>query len=248
VDQDLVIITPEKTILSYRLAGLGSRVNAHIIDLVVVFVLMLALGYGSLFLLSTLDPGLGYGVALSLVGAIPFLYFILLEGLWNGQTLGKRSVGIRVRMADGTPISMTAAIGRNLLRPADMLPGPYFFGLVAMFLNPKSQRIGDLVSGTVVCYETRPSAGFSPAPHMMGTHPLESEVGELKGMTLDEYQALRRMCDRFPEFSGNIQQRMIIEVWEPLATKLRIASLPNVHPIYLAEAVVMKYGRKHGLL
>lgn len=248
MDQDLVIITPEKTILSYRLAGLGSRVNAHIIDLIVVFVLLLVLGYGSFTALSFIDPGLAVGVMYTLLGATPFLYFILLEGLWNGQTLGKRSLGIRVRMADGTPITMTAAIGRNLLRPADMLPGPYFFGLVAMFLNPKSQRIGDLVSNTVVCYETRPSAGFAPAPHMMGLHPFETEVGDLKGMTLDEYQALRRMCDRFPEFSTTIQQRMIREVWEPLAAKLRVPSVPNVHPIYLAEAVVMKYGRKHGLL
>jgi len=248
VDQDLVIITPEKTILSYRLAGLGSRVNAHIVDLIAVAVIMMVLGYGSFAVLSMVDSGLAMGVMLALIGIVPFAYFILLEGLWNGQTLGKRSLGIRVRMADGTPITMTAAIGRNLLRPADMLPGPYFFGLVAMFLNPKSQRIGDLVANTVVCYETRPSAGFAPAPHMMGTHPLEGEVGDLKGMTLDEYQALRRMCDRFPEFSGTIQQKMIKEVWEPLAIKLRVPTLSNVHPIYMAEAVVMKYGRKHGLL
>lgn len=248
MDQDLVILTPEKTILSYRLAGLGSRVGAHLIDLVVVSVLILAIWIGVPYTIGRIDEGLATGLALTLVGALPFLYFILFEGFWNGQTLGKRAVGVRVRMSDGTPVTMVGAIGRNLLRPADMLPGPYLFGLVAMFLNTRSQRIGDLVANTIVCYETRPLVGFTPAPHMMGLHPLEGDVGELRGMTIEEYQALRRMCDRFPEFSSSIQERMIQDVWRPVAEKLHIHSKAGVHDIYLAEAVVMKYGRQHGLL
>ena len=174
--------------------------------------------------------------------------FIISEGFWNGQTLGKKAVGIRVRMADGTPVTFLAALGRNLIRPADMIPGPYFVGFIAIFTNPKSQRLGDLVAGTVVCYEQRAASLYVASPHSAGIHPLESQIGDLRGMTQAEYYALRRFCDRFPELSQNTQNRLIEQLWSPIAKRRSVPSLPNIHPIYLAEAVVMKYGREKGLL
>jgi hypothetical protein len=151
-------------------------------------------------------------------------------------------------MADGTPITFAAAIGRNLLRPADMLPGTYFVGLMAIFTNPKAQRLGDLVSGTVVCYEQRPEPRFALAPHVVGIHPLESFVGEMRGMTIEEYNALRRYADRFPELPKPVQDKLTKEVWEPIAARRKVPMPADIHPIYLAEAMVMKFGREHGVL
>jgi hypothetical protein len=67
-------------------------------------------------------------------------------------------------------------------------------------------------------------------------------------MTVDEYNALRRFADRFPEFPVRVQSQLVQEVWIPFATRHDIPVLPNVHPVYLAEAVVMRYGRQKGLL
>jgi uncharacterized RDD family membrane protein YckC len=248
VQQELPILTPEKAILSYRLAGLGSRVGAHLLDLLIFFLLlvvtMLALGFGA----RITDEGLITGITMVLASLGPFAYFIFFEGLWNGQTPGKKVLGIRVRMVDGTPVTFAGALGRNLLRPADMLPGPYLLGVVAMFLNPRSQRIGDLVSNTIVVHERRPISNFSTAPHLVGIHPYEHQVGELRGMTKEEYDALRRFCDRYPELSATTQAKLLEELWEPIAERRKVPALPNVHPLYLAEAAVMKYGRQHGLL
>lgn len=248
MDQDLTILSPEKTILSYRLAGLGSRVIAHVIDLICVSMILILGGQAIYYLIGQQDPGLAQGLILFLIGTVPFLYFILLEGLWNGQTIGKVANGIRVRMVDGTPVTFLAAMGRNLLRPADMLPGPYLLGLLSIFTNPRSQRIGDLVAGTVVCYERRTMPLFSSAPHMVGVHPLEEKVGDLQGMTSEEYDALKRLCDRFPQLSPAIQNKLLGEVWVPFTLRRKVPNPPNIHPLYLAEAVVMKYGRQHGRL
>ena len=248
MQQELPILTPEKAILSYRLAGLGSRVGAHLLDLLIFFLLLvvtiLALGFGA----RITDEGLITGITMVLASLGPFAYFIFFEGLWNGQTPGKKVLGIRVRMVDGTPVTFAGALGRNLLRPADMLPGPYLLGVVAMFLNPRSQRIGDLVSNTIVVHERRPVSNFSTAPHLVGIHPYEHQVGELRGMTKEEYDALRRFCDRYPELSAATQAKLLAELWEPIAERRKVPPLPNVHPLYLAEAAVMKYGRQHGLL
>jgi uncharacterized RDD family membrane protein YckC len=219
-----------------------------LLDLMIVIGLIMVMNWVGALVFVRLNIGLYLGYAAVFSVAAPFLYFILFEGLWNGQTLGKRAAGIRVRMADGTPITFAAALGRNLLRPADMLPGTYFVGLLAMFTNPRAQRIGDLAAGTVVCYETRPVLGTAPAPHTAGIHPLEEHVGQLRGMTLEEYNALRRLADRYPELTPDTQQRLMETVWAPIAERRKVQALPDVDSIYLVEAVVMRYGREHGLL
>ncbi len=217
-------------------------------DVVIVAVLMYGVAVAMGTTLGLIDPNLAGGVVLFLMFAVPIAYFVLLEGLWNGQTLGKKICGIRVRMADGTAITFAAALGRNLLRPADFLPALYFLGLFAMFTNPRAQRLGDLVADTIVCTDTRPEPRFAIAPHSVGLHPLEPYVGDLKGMTIQEYNALRRFADRFPELPPLVQEKLVAEVWDPIAVRRAVPQLDKVHPIYMAEAVVMKYGRQHGLL
>lgn len=248
MDFDVAILSPEKAILTYRVAGLGSRVLAHLVDCVILALCVGAGCMGIAYVFARMDMEFGTGMILFISFILPFLYFVLFEGLWNGQTIGKKMAGVRVRMTDGTPITFLAALGRNIMRPADMLPGLYFLGVLAMFTNTKAQRIGDLISNTMVCYERRPVPNFVAAPHAAGIHPLEQYVGDLRGMTLEEYNALRRFADRFPELSQTIQERLLNEIWYPIAERRNIPSLPNVHPIYLMEAVVMKWGRSKGIL
>lgn len=244
----MIVLTPEKTILTFRLGGLGQRALAHALDFAVVLILFVIALITLVETLGRLDSDLAMGIILFLTFALPLGYFIFLEGLWNGHTLGKKAMNLRVRMADGTPVTFAAALGRNLLRPADMLPGVYFVGLLAMFTNPRAQRLGDLVADTIVCQERRPEARLAIAPHSVGLHPLEAYVGDLRGMTMAEYNALRLFADRFPELPPNVQEKLVAEVWAPIADRRKVPKLEKVHPIYLAEAVVMKYGRDHGLL
>ena len=101
MDHELVVLSPEKTILTYRLAGLGSRILAHALDLAIVTAITVGLMFLIITVMQMVDPYIGLSAISFLSIAFPFLYFILLEGLWNGQTLGKKAAGIRVRMADG---------------------------------------------------------------------------------------------------------------------------------------------------
>ncbi|MEK7327557.1 MAG: RDD family protein, partial [Chloroflexota bacterium] len=80
-------------------------------------------------------------------------YYILFEMLWNGQSPGKRWVGLRVIRTDGTPITLTESIIRNLVRLVDFLPAYYGVGVVTMFINEQSRRLGDLAAGTLVVHD-----------------------------------------------------------------------------------------------
>ena len=241
------VLTPEKVIVSYKIAGMTSRVIAQILDWLVICAGILVVSIFVAFAAGLVGEA-AMGAYLVVTAATPFVYFILCEGLWNGQTLGKKAMRMRVVMADGTPVSFFAALFRNLLRPADMLPGFPFVGMMTMFLTPRFQRIGDLAVGTIVIHEPPISMQFTPAPYKYGLHPFEVHVGNLRNMTLNDYLVLKRLCDRYPFLTQETQSKMLRDIWAPFAERLKISEIPNVHSIFLMEAVVMKYGRQQELV
>lgn len=240
------VLTPEKAVVSYRLAGLGSRMLAHLLDVVILYMIINIFSFVSIaFALMGLEE-LSMGLMIFMIVATVFLYFILQEAFWNGFTIGKKAMGIKVVSADGTPVTLRGAAFRNLMRIADFM-GVYVVGLVAMFLNERSQRLGDLVAGTLVIHVPRANPQFQPTPHRYGLHPFEDTVGKLDNMSIEEYFAIKRLCDRFPQLPPTVQVRSIEEIWKPFAAKEGILPVENVHPIYQMEAVVFKYGRQKKL-
>jgi len=248
VNDRFLVLTPEKVVLDYRICGIGSRIAAHLLDLALAIALSAVPVNISLFL----EPVLGRAAADAagaLTGSLCFLgYFVVCEGLFRGQTLGKLSARMRVVMADGTPVTFMAAFYRNVLRPADMLPLGYLVGFVCMFTNPRSQRLGDLAAGTIVIAERPRRLGFTPAPHRVGVHRFEDSVGPLRKMTIEEYQVLKNLCDRFPDLPVATQEWSVRTIWRPFAERHGIEPVANVHPVYQMEATVMKFGRMHNLI
>ena len=80
-------------------------------------------------------------------------YFPYFETMWEGQTPGKRALGLRVVTRDGAPPGALVCLVRNLLRPLDFLPGFYGLGTYTILLSRHAQRLGDLAAGTVVIRE-----------------------------------------------------------------------------------------------
>ena len=248
VAAEYTITTPEKVDVHFSLASIGSRGVALLIDTMVELMAFYALGMViGMLLPMAFAPAIAFWILSILL--LFFGYPILTEALLGGRTLGKMAMGLRVRMVDGSPITPGAAIVRNLLRAADVFPNLYFTGIVAVFFTERQQRLGDLVAGTVVIRDRR-DVQIVPlsSPLSEGMHPLEPLIGELKGMTREEYDAIKAFCDRFPEMPAGAQARLIREVWTPIANRLQIPPFADVHPAWLMEAVVMKYARTHGLL
>lgn len=248
VNDRYLVLTPEKVVISYQHAGYSSRIGAHLVDLVLVLVIYLVVGVAVGIVGGLISPGLVQLVLMIFFTFGIFAYFIICEAVWQGQTVGKRMLRIRVVQQDGTPITWRSSFLRNILRVADLLPGFYGVGFVTMFLNERSQRLGDLISGTVVVMANEVLQGFTPAPYKVGIHPLEYSVGDLGGMTVSEYQAIKRLCDRFPFLPIDEQHRSLVAIWEPFREKQGISPVAKVHPIYQMEAVVMKFGRMKNLV
>jgi uncharacterized RDD family membrane protein YckC len=100
-----------------------------------------------------------FGLALFRISlfAMEWFYPVVFELAWKGSTPGKRWLGLRVVMDNGTPITGRASLLRNLLRVVDFAPFMYGFGLLAMLFNRDFKRWGDMAAGTIVVYFKSPT-------------------------------------------------------------------------------------------
>jgi len=145
----LVIRTPEGIAFSLPLACPVTRCLAWFIDIACIMGLMTLVGvFLGLAKLISLD----FGRALAIVGyfVVQVGYGMACEWLWRGQTVGKRLLRLRVMDAQGLHLQFNQVALRNLLRFVDCLPAFYMVGGLVSLLNPRAQRLGDLVANTIV--------------------------------------------------------------------------------------------------
>jgi uncharacterized RDD family membrane protein YckC len=154
--------TPEQTRIEYRVAPLGSRFAAALIDqlvIAVVTVLLWLLVIAGLFALSGsgVPPAtVLYAVALALVFRFLFslFYFVRGEVRGEGQTWGKRLMKVRAILLTGQGITFGASLVRNLARVVDNIPLLW----IVPTLTRGKRRFGDLLAGTIVIEAGRGAA------------------------------------------------------------------------------------------
>jgi uncharacterized RDD family membrane protein YckC len=176
------IRTPENIELSYVLAGPGSRAAAYVLDFLVMTVVcqtlinLIAYAIG-LLIVALGNEGQLWVAAISTLSFFVLYngYFIVFEWLWNGQTPGKRLLHIRVIKQGGYALRLFDTLLRNLLRIVDFLPLFYGVGLTSILLTRDSQRLGDLVAGTLVVYQ-EPVETESLLPDLPAPDELEAPL------------------------------------------------------------------------
>jgi uncharacterized RDD family membrane protein YckC len=170
------LVTPEGVDLSLRLADIGQRISAFIVDLLIMAGLMIGL---TIFCLgAAFALGLQSAEWVGIVWLLGFFvlrncYFILMEMGPRAATLGKRGAGLRVVARNGERLTADRVIARNLMREiefylplsflsynaaegsADGLTGLAGLAWTGIFLffpmfNKDRMRIGDLLAGTWV--------------------------------------------------------------------------------------------------
>ena len=148
-DSDLVVATPERVSFDYQVAGLGTRAIAQVLDLLIVSAILIAVYFVAVAVsLAQVVTGQLIGILGSFV--VIFGYFWMSEALWSGQTVGKRAFRLRAVGDRGEPLTFAQAGIRNVVRIVDFLPYGYGVGLIALFVNGKGKRLGDLAAGTIV--------------------------------------------------------------------------------------------------
>jgi uncharacterized RDD family membrane protein YckC len=155
----IAVFTPEGVEISYPLAGVGSRLVARMLDLVVWTVLAVPVVLA--VVLGGLDAAWTEIVLVLGAFAILFGYDVLFEVYASGRTPGKRAIGLRVVEEDGRPVGIRGAALRSALWWIDGPASVLLVFVVSVAVTAHAQRLGDLAGGTVVVRERR---GRAKAP------------------------------------------------------------------------------------
>ena len=140
---NISIHTTQNVDIEYQLASIGDRILATLLDylLFLAYFLFAALTKWELF----------DSIAIMSILVLPILFYDLIcEVLFQGKSFGKMIMKIKVVMLDGTQANFGAYLLRWLLRIIDMRLFGGALALIAILINGKGQRIGDMAAGTTV--------------------------------------------------------------------------------------------------
>lgn len=144
------IETAQNVNIVQNVAGVGERILAYLVDGLIMVVYVLAVFY----VLSNMELGTDNLMIIGITIGLPiFLYHLLWETLWNGQSPGKAAMKLRVVKLDGSKPAFSNYLLRWLLRIIDISTTSGALAIVSILLNGKGQRIGDLAASTTVITE-----------------------------------------------------------------------------------------------
>jgi uncharacterized RDD family membrane protein YckC len=192
-DSLYTVETPEQIELAYDVAGIGSRFLAALIDHIIIAVILSFSCIGVALAADQLALGLDDSLVLGLFGLGIYLslcaYFIFFETVWNGQTPGKRMLGLRMVRTGGRPLGFLGSTVRNFIRLADFLPVLYGVGVIAMFIDRRSRRLGDMAAG---CIAVRERQAITLASLSAPTVSERAVVAAAERITIPNLSALHR--------------------------------------------------------
>lgn len=221
IDNHHNVETPEGIELSAVVAGPVPRALAYTIDFCIRIAVWLIL-----FLLLLFAGEAGRGILLIIWFVLEWFYPVLFEVLREGQTPGKRIMGIMASNDDLTPITFSTSLIRNVLRTVDFLPFFYSTGIISMCLSQRFQRLGDMAAGSIVIYK-----GLEDGVNLSAPLTTESDIvaaAPPTGLSQEDQVALIRFLQKSPYLSE--QRRVeLAELLSPLTNKRQSAAVHTLH-------------------
>jgi uncharacterized RDD family membrane protein YckC len=272
----LAFETPENIQVAYEPAGLGTRFVAWFVDNIIMFLAGIAIFFilmcsGAItesVIRDIVEPGresarrsaersLGeapdvvlyfVGLFLLVSGIGSFVYYSLSELFSRGQTIGKRLSGIRVVRLDGFALDAGGILVRNIFRVVDHLPPLWIVPL----LSKKSQRLGDMVAGTVVVFDKPESISnlrLALSQRPAGDAQFVFDAATLKRARSQDFEAIEKFLERWDQLNASQQQTLLGQLVPPLVARLKTDPPPEDQRLpFLRDLLAAEYRRQHRAL
>jgi uncharacterized RDD family membrane protein YckC len=230
-------------------AGIGSRIVAAVIDIVVQVVALLILfatyaGIGA-------DSAAMTAISIATVVLVLAGYPIILEWLTRGRTLGKLWLGLRVVRDDGGPIGFRQALVRGLAglileKPGLLAPLSTFVGFATILFSSDQKRVGDMMAGTFVLNERAGSRHAIAARDFYVPYGLQPWAAALDLSRLDDRLALavRQFVLRAPQLTPAAQFSLGEQLRAQLLAVLSPPPPPGTPTPMLLTAVLSERRRR----
>jgi uncharacterized RDD family membrane protein YckC len=254
------LVSGEAVELEIRVARVGSRVLALLLDILIETLLFMILGtvVPLVILLITrfenFDAAILSTIMIVVLVIVVIGYPVTMETLAGGRTVGKLALGLRVVRDDGGPIRFRHALTRSLVGVAVEWPGlimplvTWVVSLTTMLANPGGKRLGDLAAGTMVIHDRTPASwGWVPAmPPQLGAW---ASTLDLTGLPDDLALAVRHFLARNRRLAEPFRSRLGYALAAEVSARTTPPPPFGVPGwVYLAAVIAERHRRSAGRL
>lgn len=144
------VTTTQNVTIQYETAGFLWRFIAWLIDTSVITVFFFASIYLFFTIGGSMDSELKIAIFSAVFTVIKFSYSLLIEMFTNGQSIGKKIVGIVVIKLNGNALETSDYLIRWAYRMVDFGMSFFSVGTISILMSEKNQRLGDMIANTTV--------------------------------------------------------------------------------------------------
>jgi uncharacterized RDD family membrane protein YckC len=226
------IETAQNVNILQNVAGVGERIVAYLVDGLIMgfYVFIIIMVFANTNLADDYYMLIGLTIGLPL-----FLYHLLWETLWNGQSPGKAVMKLRVVKTDGSKPAFSNYLLRWLLRIIDVTATSGGLAVVTILLNGKGQRLGDIAAVTTVITE-KPTVSF--AQTILMDIP-ENYVPNYPQVTIFSDLEMQTIKNVFMEARYNSNHNVILKLANRVSSVMEVKLEET--PIKFIDKVIMDY-------
>lgn len=244
--------TAQHVKLNYIPAGITERILAYLLDTIVLGAYWIFLaGIGSMASTSTnpleSSSSEDYVWVTMLIILLPILlYHLIIEILWNGYSVGKWLMGIRVVKLDGTRPELSNYLIRWLLRLFEVTMTSGGLALIAVLINGKGQRLGDIAAKTCLI-KVSSRTKLEDTVFEDFKEDYEAKFPQVIELSDEDISVINEVLKARDKYEYEVWLRMVSETEKHIEAKIGLKSV-GMSDISFLKQIVKDYNALHGVL
>lgn len=227
------IITAHNVVIQYEIASLPNRIAAFFLDIIILFFYLifsnLVLAAFTVGSINLFDDMTGVASLVYILLLLPvFFYSFLMETFFAGQSIGKLALGIRVVSVNGASPSIGDLFLRWTFRMLEIIMSGGGIAILAILVNEKKQRLGGLVSNTLVI-QLKSSKAYSiknllTLKNKESHEPTYSNVVQF---TDEDVLLIKNALERQKKFKNKSHNEILLALSKRSAERLNLEEEPK---------------------
>jgi uncharacterized RDD family membrane protein YckC len=228
----VTVQTAQNIEIEHEIGGLGERIVGWLIDFSVFIPLVIVFSF-----IATQLSEVGVFILGAIFSLLILFYHLVCEVFFNGQSFGKKVMKIRVVSTDGGRPRLSQFLLRWLFRPLDFAMTGGVAGLITIIVTDKSQRLGDLVAGTILI-RTVPRTNINKVNYVAVPQGYEPVFQQAIQLTDRDVALIHEVIQNYVKTGNN---HAVYELADKIRSHMNITIPPNMNSMQFLQTLTKDY-------
>ncbi len=227
--KQLALKTTQNVVIEYPAATTFERIIAGVLDLFIVGILSWFFTFFMSKIFERLAVDYMGRIFIMLMPLVILIaYHTLSEYFANGQSVGKRVLGIRVVRVDGQRAGMREAVLRSIVLIIDLVLSSGVIGSLLIATSRRRQRLGDMAANTVIIKSAPPKPfRLKDIVEIKSIEDYEPTYPQVINFTEKDILQVKDTLKRLQRYKNDAHRKAFIKMVKRLAKLLELKEIPR---------------------